>query len=159
MGQCSHLVGRLAWGIPVLKPTGFWMRLSLSAEMMIFGRAHTNKYSVGSPPPVSLPHNVPQLTATFPGYSPKPAGKSHPVFHGVCFGLHPSVCETLCAPSKSGVSVSLRPMELLDSNPAGLQSQMLWGLLFLMPDPRLGSLMWGSELLLLWENLCDIIIF
>ena len=30
---------------------------------------------------------------------------------------------------------------------------------WLMPDPRLGSLMWGSEFLLLWEKLCNIISF
>lgn len=32
-------------------------------------------------------------------------------------------------------------------------------LLFMMPDPGLGSLTCGSELSLLWENLCDKIIF
>lgn len=32
-------------------------------------------------------------------------------------------------------------------------------LLFLMPDPGLGSLTCGSELSLLWEKLCDKIIF
>ena len=37
--------------------------------------------------------------------------------------------ETLYAPSKSGVSISPSPMELLHLSYAGLQSQMLWGLL------------------------------
>ena len=36
-------------------------------------------------------------------------------------------------------------VELLGSSPAGLQSQVLW-------SSWLGSLPWGSELLLLWEN-------
>lgn len=36
---------------------------------------------------------------------------------------------------------------------------MLWELLFLMTDPRLGNLTQGSELSILWENLCGKIIF
>ena len=57
---------------------------------------------------------------------------------------------------KSGVSVSPSPIKLLWSRPAG--HQMLWGLLFLMSDSlRIGSLM-GSEISLLWENFCDVII-
>ena len=37
----------------------------------------------------------------------------------------------VCAPSS--------PVELLRSSPAGLQSQMLWGLLLRMPDPQAGE--------------------
>ena len=54
--------------------------------------------------------------------------------------MWPSAHETLCAPSKSEVSVSPSPVELLHSCPAGLQSQMLWGLLLLMSDPQAGEL-------------------
>ena len=43
------------------------------------------------------------------------------------FALSPSPCETFCVLSKSGDSVSLSPLEHLQSNPAGLQCQMLWG--------------------------------
>ena len=39
--------------------------------------------------------------------------------------LGPSVCENLCMPSKSRVSVSLNPVEFLNSSPAGFQSQLL----------------------------------
>lgn len=42
--------------------------------------------------------------------------------------------------------------------PTGLQSQTFWGLVFPMQDPQAGSLMWGSDLSLQWENLCNIII-
>ena len=42
-------------------------------------------------------------------------------------------------PSKSGVSVFLSPVELLQSSPTGLESHMLWGLLLLMPDPEAGE--------------------
>ena len=53
--------------------------------------------------------------------------------------LAPSVHEIFCAPSKSGVSVSPSPVELLHSCPSGLQSQMLWGFLLPMPDPQGGE--------------------
>ena len=55
------------------------------------------------------------------------------------FFLGPGAHETLCALSKSGVSVSPSPVEFLRSNPAGLQSQMLCGLLLLLPDPQAGE--------------------
>ena len=47
-------------------------------------------------------------------------------------GVH----EILCAPFKSEVSISLSPVELLQSSPNYLQSQMLWGPLFPVPDPQ-----------------------
>ena len=43
---------------------------------------------------------------------------------------------TLCVPFKSGVSVSPSPMELLYTNPTGLNCQMLWEFLLLMPGPQ-----------------------
>ena len=55
----------------------------------------------------------------------------------LCAGT--SACEILCASSKSGVFVSPSPVELLHSSPTGLQSQMLWGFLLLMPDPQDGE--------------------
>ena len=93
------------------------------------------------------------------GGPPRPAGRLAP---GSCevsaFGLGPSTGETFCVPSKSGVSVSPSPMELLQSSPAGLQNQILWGLLLPMATLRLGSLTWDSELSLLWENFSNIIV-
>lgn len=56
-------------------------------------------------------------------------------------------------------------MELLHSSPTGLQYQMLGAVgrgEALLPDaraPRQGSLTRGSEWLLVWEKLCNIIIF
>ena len=43
---------------------------------------------------------------------------------------------TLCVPSKSGVSVSPCPVKILQSNPASLQSLILWEFLLLLPDPE-----------------------
>ena len=47
--------------------------------------------------------------------------------------------ELVCMPSKSGVSVSLNPVEFLWSSPTDFQSQRLWGLLFPMPEPQTGG--------------------
>ena len=62
-------------------------------------------------------------------------------FEITAFSLVPGAHETLCAPSKSGVSVYSRPVEVLKSSLAGLQSQMIWRLLFLIPD----SQAWESD--------------
>ena len=59
----------------------------------------------------------------------------------------------------SGVSVSPSPLEFLQSNPAGPQSQILWGLSSHCQAPRLESLTRGSERSLLGENSYDIIVF
>ena len=64
--------------------------------------------------------------------------------------------DVLCVPYKSGISVSSDPEGLMQLSTADLQ--MLSGLIFWCQTPRPGSLMWGSELLLLWDNLCTIII-
>ena len=41
-------------------------------------------------------------------------------------------------PYKSGISVSSSPAELLQSSATCFQSQILWGLFFLMQDPYAG---------------------
>ena len=53
--------------------------------------------------------------------------------------MGPDVHSTLCVPSKSGVSVSPSPLEVLQSNPARLQSQILWEFLLPLPDPQVGK--------------------
>ena len=75
------------------------------------------------------------------------------------FSLGHGAHETLYAPSKNEVSVSSIPVEFLRSNRTGLQCWILLGLSSQCQTPRLGSLTWGSELSLLWENFCDIILF
>ena len=150
-----HPVGCLAW---VLEPTGCWMWPGLGAKMSASRRAHANEYSLILLPPVSLSPEW-ATTGPSPWHLPRPIGRYCPVsYEGTVFGLGPGIHKSLCVSSKSGVSVSLSPVEFLWSRPAGFQSQMLWGLLFPVQTPRLGSLTWGSELSLLWENFCDIII-
>lgn len=79
------------------------------------------------------------------------------LFSSGCYPL-----EALCVPSESGVSVFLSLVELLQSNPTCFQGHNLWGLISsssCCQTPKLGGLMWGSELLLLWENFCGITVF
>ena len=42
-------------------------------------------------------------------------------------------------PFKSEVSISPSPVGLLKLSPTGLQGQMPWGLVFLVPDPQAGE--------------------
>lgn len=68
------------------------------------------------------------------------------------FSLRPGAHESLCVPSKSGVSIFLSPVEFLQSFPAGLQSHCSWGPSSQCQTLRLRHLFWGSEFSLLWEN-------
>ena len=97
-----------------------------------------------------------------PGHSPGPAGGSGPGSHDItALALGPGACEILCVPFKSEVSLSPSPVGFLQLSPAGLQFQMLWGLVFLVPDlwaRGAGEGCWHvAQDSLLWENLCSLI--
>ena len=88
------------------------------------------------------PHSEPQPPPppTSAGDSPIVAGRSGPVSCGVtAFSPRVLVCTGLCIPSKSGFSVSLSPLEVLQSNLTSLQSQILWGLFLPLLDPQAGK--------------------
>ena len=53
--------------------------------------------------------------------------------------LGPDAHTTLCVPSKSRVSVSPSPVEVLKSNHTSLQNLILWEFLLLLPDPQVGK--------------------
>ena len=124
--------------------------------MVVFRGAHTDGYFLGPLPPVSCPHSEPQLTLLSQETLQYPWVGLAQSLMGSLLPLRPTARENLCAPSKSGVSVSLRPVELLHLSPTGLKRQMLWELLFLVPNPLLENLMWGLVSSLLWDSLCDI---
>ena len=85
---------------------------------------------------MSLPNNEPQLPC-FPRRSSKNCSYIWPRFlWSFCFALVLSTHENLCAPFKSGISVSPGPMELLHTSPTVPQWQELQGLLIPMPDPQ-----------------------
>ena len=53
--------------------------------------------------------------------------------------LGPDAHTTLCVQSKSGVSVSPSPVDVLQSNPASLQSLILLEFLLPLLDPQVGK--------------------
>ena len=71
------------------------------------------------------------------------------------FFLGSGVHKTLCAPSKSRVSISPSPMGFLQSHLAGLQSQILWRLLLHFRTPIWEAWCGAPD----WENFCGVIIF
>ena len=91
-----------------------------------------------------------------PGDHPRPAGRSGPGSYEVTvFALGPVVHKTLCVSSKSGVSVSPIPVELLWSRPTGLQRQMPLGLFIQTPqtwEPGVGLRTLSPMGELLWYN-------
>ena len=71
--------------------------------------------------------------------------------------LGPVAHTTLCVSSKSGVSVSPSPVEVLQSNPTRLQSLILWEFLLPLPDLQVGKPDMGLRTFtpvggLLWYN-------
>ena len=106
------------------------------------------------------PHSVPQPPPPPAGDPPILAVGSCPVSYEVAsFFPDPCVHNTLCAPSKSGVSVSPVLWNSSDHTPLAFKARFSGASSSHCQIPRLGSLMWGSEFSLLWENFCGIIIF
>ena len=68
--------------------------------------------------------------------------------------LGPDTHTAFCVPCKSGVSVSPSPVEVLQSNPASLQSWLSKNSSSHCWTSRLGSLTWGSEPSLQWVDFC-----
>ena len=105
------------------------------------------------------PWAEPLLTHASTGDPPTPAGSFGSVFCGVTapflsFGGH----KVLFMPSKIGVSLSPSPMEVLLSNPTGLQGQIPWGFPVFLLGPQAGKPEVGSEPSQLWENFFGIIV-
>ena len=83
----------------------------------------------------TVSHSHPLASA---GDPPTLAGRSGSVSPGV-LPLGPDAHTTLCVPSKSGVSVSPSPVEVLQSILTRLQSLILYEFLLLLPDPQVGK--------------------
>lgn len=105
------------------------------------------------------PHSEPHSSPASPRDPPRPAGRSCPGSYDIIsFALGPHAHKTSYVSSKSSTSPSPSAVEHLHSSPIGLQSQISGGSSSQWQTPRLGSLMLGSELSLLWQNLYNIII-
>ena len=106
---------------------------------------------------VSVPTESQSHTLTSPGAPLRPACRSHPVSYEVsAFSLRCSAYETLCVPSKRGKL--LLPSVLWSSYDQALLAfkAILWRRILSVLDPQTVELRWGSELSLLWKNLCGI---
>ena len=67
---------------------------------------------------------------------PRLAGRSDMYFFQMTvFPLSPGTCEILYVPFKNEISISLSSLGLWKLSTTGLQSQVLWGLLFPVQDP------------------------
>ena len=106
--------------------------------------------------PVNTPqhpcHQCPFPTVSYRFPSPpqetlqdQQVGLAQGPMRSLLFQLGPRAHKTCVS---SGAFVSPSPMTFLWSSPAGLQSQMLWGLICLMPDPQPEEPDMGSELTL-----------
>ena len=137
-----------------------WAGPGLSAKMSTSGTAHANDYSLGPLSPVSLPPQWATDDPSLPRRPPRPTGGSGPDSYGVSalswVPVHVKPC--VCPPRVESLfpqvlwsSCTQAPLSFKTKSSGGHSSQC--------QTPRLGSLMWGSEVSLLWENLCDIIIF
>ena len=87
------------------------------------------------------PHGEPQAP---PHLYRRPSNTSRYVWFSLLwshysFPLGPDAHTTLCVPSKSGVSVSPSPVEVLQSNNASLHNLILWEFLLPLPDPQVGK--------------------
>ena len=86
---------------------------------------------------MSFPHSEPQSPPVLPGDPPRTAGRSDPDSYGIsALPWDPGRTKSLCVPFKSEVCIFLSPVELLCTNPAGPQRQMLQVLFFPMPVPQ-----------------------
>ena len=87
---------------------------------------------LGPLPLISCPHSEPELPLVFPDNPPRLAPGSDPD----CYGVPPLLWDPEHPP---GVESLSSPVELLCISAAGLQYQMLWGLLLPMPDHQAGE--------------------
>ena len=100
---------------------------------MIIPKTSTSNVLPLSP---TVSHNHPLLSQEKP---PRPKGRSNPCSYEYLLSLAPTAHETLCAPSKSGVSVSPSPMEPLGTSPFCLNADCARGSGAQCQTPSLGT--------------------
>lgn len=101
----------------------------------------------GSPkwlPPVSLPQCELQLPPASLGDSPR-SGRGSDPGSLLPSSLVPTTDKILCLPFQNGVSINHSLLSLLKISITDLQSQMLWGLIFLVHDSGVQSPLWGTD--------------
>ena len=104
--------------------------------------------------------------STYPGWVaatssdfPRPVGRSGPgSYESHCFALGSGVCQILHVPSKSEVSLSPGPVVILKLSLPGLQSHMLWALIFLIQEFQAGEPNQGLRILTIGGELCSTVL-
>ena len=160
VGPCPCPDGCLAWGIPTLKPTGCWVGPGLGSKMSASRRAHKDESSLICLSPVSMS----------PGWATAAPPPPQETLQDQQAGPTQAPIELLLLPLVPvHVRVYVHPLRVKSVFPTILWSSCFQALLAFKSKysggsssqcqtPGLGSLMWGSDLSLLWENLCNIII-
>ena len=137
----------------MLEPAAFWVgpgpgtsySSKMSATSRSSGRWTLPCISITSFYDLRESHSHPLPPQEIPQRS---AGRSCPGSYEVtAFALGPGEHETLCVLSTSAVSLSQSRIELLQSSPAALQSQMLWGSSSHYQNLRLGREVGGWSVL------------
>ena len=131
-----------SFGLGLLSPDG-WSQISpkwppqVEFTLMIISETFASNVlpqqqaTVATPPP---PHHFPRISSMN-------CSQVRPRFlWSLCFVLGPSAHESLCAPFKSGVSISPSPIEILCTSPIGLNAKCSGGSSFQCQIPRLGNM-------------------
>ena len=168
-GSVSSPVSCLSWSVPALATAGYWVGSGLGTKELEGGFQDGAQCACDGKLPnmaaasIYVPRRA-SATPTLPTSPPLPE-----TLQDQKVGLAQApiklvllpwvlVCVRFCVHPLRVNSISPIPVRLLNLSPAGLQNQMSRGLCSWCRTPGLGSLTWGSELSLLWENLCNIII-
>ena len=104
------------------------------------------------------PHCEAQPTSISPGEPSRPPSRSGPGFHGVT-DLGPNTSKTFYVLSQSRVCFPPVLWRFCTQAPLASKPNALGTPASDARSPGWGAWQWGSELSLLWENLCNIIIF
>ena len=136
-----------------------WMgNTGIDVKMAMSMRAHTNEYSPVHPLPVSLFPQESQQTPTSPGDPPRPSLAWEPM-KSLLFPWVPVYMRTYVDPPVPEFLFLPIPWNSCNQAPLAFKARCSGGSSPWCQTASLGSLTWGSELSLLWENLCNIIIF
>ena len=129
----------------------------LGEKMGLSWKAHANKYPpLELLPPGSLSLQSATATATSTGVASKPARRSDPgSYKVIAFSPGSWSIQNLVYPPR--VEFLFPPVlwNSCDQTPLAFKGRFSGTSSSHCQTPGLGSLIWGSELSLLWENFCD----
>ena len=147
-------VACMAWVISALEPAGCWVRPRFGPKVPC--KVSAFRWVLPDMFVISFLYQV--RTTAAPGLPRRPSktSRSDPGAYGVT-ALVLGLCAlgSLCALPKSGVCLCPSLVELLQSSPTSLQSQMLLGPPPLDVRPPGWGVWCGARPSFLWDNFCD----